>query len=1250
MGEEIRLLSVNINGLNSPNKRKKIFNKLIKARLNIICLQEVHVKRDHLYLLNYTKLGQLYTSLADTKKRGVAIYVQKHINSRLIFADDEGRLVMIEVEIGGKKCILVCIYAPNGNQKAFFQNLYSKLVEFDYSHICVVGDFNAIDDKDKDYISGNKNQEGKKRSVKKRLPTICHQIQEEFGLKDIWREKHPEDRQYTYFSARHSSWSRIDAVWMSGELRQGTQKVEIGINEWADHNPLWITWGGLKTRPRWRMDVRVLKDEQFLSHLKKEMSFFFQENNKEDANFLNVWETAKAVFRGLVINYIAGKRKKERARRDKLIEDLTKSEAMLQQDPNNRELNMNLKLVRHQINLLDQEDLEKKLRWMKQRQFENANKQGRWLTYRLKKEKERSRIHNLREGNGEWITGEEGKKKIAQEFYSDLYRKEDKSEQEIKKYLEESDLPKIPDISREILDREITEGEIERVMGKQKTGKTPGTDGLPIEYYKALWEVLSPYMTELFNRVIQEGQIPNSWSEALITLLPKEGSDLSLIQNYRPISLLNADYKLFAAVLAERLKGFLNQFIHEDQNGFLPGRQIRDNVRIIMNVLEYYETHIDKQLALVFVDAQKAFDRVSWSFLVGLLQHMQFGERFIQAIRSIYSKQSAKILINGDVSEQICIEKGTRQGCPLSPLLFILSLEPLLRGIRRNLEIKGLHIKNQQYKIQAYADDLVFILEDPTLSGPNLINELGKYGNVAGLKINKEKTKVITKNLTTKQGKELEANLGFQIVNKLRYLGIILSAKCTTIKEDNYLKLLHRTEQDLEKWKNLQTSLLGRIAIIKSYILPKWTYLFYTAPARLDNTFFKKLNQCVLKFIWQNKKPRIKLKMLQELKERGGFGLPKWEYYYQAANLVWVREWILLRRRRLLILEGSGLQQGWHHFLWQDKVKKYMSFAGHYVRNILIDTWKKVKGKFYSATPSWLVPLEAITYSSLYNREKHLSYRELLDAHGCLKTRIELELQGIKLDWWSYAQISSKYKKDKEKSGIDMTQQEIDGIILGKEERILSKIYKFLITYWIGDEIVKDSMIAWGRNIGYSIELIKWEEIWTKQLKFLMATSYKENLYKMVYRWHLPPARLAKMFSGLSPSCWKCGEIGTYYHVWWTCPKAIEFWRFIQRWILEITGYKLQLKPEYYLLNIRPDKIGTNIWCLITYITTAARICFAQYWKGKDLPAEDLILGKIIEYAEADRLTKILRDQKDSVYFQCWDQWYIWLNNRIKNG
>uniref|UniRef100_A0A2D4KI84 Reverse transcriptase domain-containing protein n=1 Tax=Micrurus paraensis TaxID=1970185 RepID=A0A2D4KI84_9SAUR len=210
------------------------------------------------------------------------------------------------------------------------------------------------------------------------------------------------------------------------------------------------------------------------------------------------------------------------------------------------------------------------------------------------------------------------------------------------------------------------------------------------------------------NEVLTKKEIPKTWTEAYITLIPKEGTDQQQIKNFRPISLLNSDYKIFASILAERLKRYLNNFIHPDQNGFLPKRQIRDNIRIILDTLEYYEAHPEKQMALIFLDAQKAFDNVNWRCMLLQLIQMGFGKKFVQAIETIYCKQSAMVMINGELTESININKGTRQGCPLSPLLFVLTLEVLNRNIRQDEEIKGMKIRKEEYKLQAFADDLVF--------------------------------------------------------------------------------------------------------------------------------------------------------------------------------------------------------------------------------------------------------------------------------------------------------------------------------------------------------------------------------------------------------------------------------------------------------------------------------------------------------------------------------------------------------------
>lgn len=135
--------------------------------------------------------------------------------------------------------------------------------------------------------------------------------------------------------------------------------------------------------------------------------------------------------------------------------------------------------------------------------------------------------------------------------------------------------------------------------------------------------------------MLDEGEIPNSWRKVHITLIYKEKMDPKEIKNYRMIYLLHVDYKIFASILTSRLRRVLAQMIHQDQAGFLPKRQMKRNVRIIMDTLEYYERQMEKQLALIFLVAQKAFDNVNWQFMMALLEDIQTGEVFIGLVKAI---------------------------------------------------------------------------------------------------------------------------------------------------------------------------------------------------------------------------------------------------------------------------------------------------------------------------------------------------------------------------------------------------------------------------------------------------------------------------------------------------------------------------------------------------------------------------------------------------------------------------------------
>lgn len=143
------------------------------------------------------------------------------------------------------------------------------------------------------------------------------------------------------------------------------------------------------------------------------------------------------------------------------------------------------------------------------------------------------------------------------------------------------------------------------------------------------------------NEALQGKEISDSWKEAAITQIHKEGSNDSDVKNYRQISLLNTDYKIYASILANRLKEYLVEYIGEDQVSFLPHRHLKDNIRILMNVIEVYDNLPGKKLGLTFVDAEKAFNNLNWEFMIRTLEEWNFGIKFINAVKGIYKEQKS---------------------------------------------------------------------------------------------------------------------------------------------------------------------------------------------------------------------------------------------------------------------------------------------------------------------------------------------------------------------------------------------------------------------------------------------------------------------------------------------------------------------------------------------------------------------------------------------------------------------------------
>lgn len=203
---------------------------------------------------------------------------------------------------------------------------------------------------------------------------------------------------------------------------------------------------------------------------------------------------------------------------------------------------------------------------------------------------------------------------------------------------------------------------------------------------------------DVINLSSKTHRLPESSTTAIITVIFKKNKDPLKCASYRPISLLNSDYKLISKVLANRLSLVLPKIINPDQSGFIQKRLSASNLSRFFNIIHLAKSRPDHTVAVV-LDTEKAFDRLEWPYLFKVLAQFGFGHTFINWVRTLYYNPKAKITTNGQISSPFSLHRSSRQGCPLSPSLFALAIEPLAEAVRRDPDIKGFKVGQTTHKI-----------------------------------------------------------------------------------------------------------------------------------------------------------------------------------------------------------------------------------------------------------------------------------------------------------------------------------------------------------------------------------------------------------------------------------------------------------------------------------------------------------------------------------------------------------------------
>ena len=275
-----------------------------------------------------------------------------------------------------------------------------------------------------------------------------------------------------------------------------------------------------------------------------------------------------------------------------------------------------------------------------------------------------------------------------------------------------------------------------------QNNKSPGADGLPKEFYITFWTELKEEICEMLNNIFLKKSLSNSQKQAIIKLLYKKG-DPKELKNWRPVSLLNTDYKILSKILANRLKPKMELLTGKDQYCGIQDRSIGMANNILTDMWNIETTYVKNTLIYLVIDQQKAFDRVDHKYLFDILKSLNLPDNFIQWVKIMYKNIYSNIEINGTTTRKINIMRSVRQGCPLSMLLFVLSAEGLAEKIRENKKITGYKINPRtEKKIVAFADDTTLILTNKQ-SIEESLKTINEYCQASGALTNKEKTEAI---------------------------------------------------------------------------------------------------------------------------------------------------------------------------------------------------------------------------------------------------------------------------------------------------------------------------------------------------------------------------------------------------------------------------------------------------------------------------------------------------------------------------
>ncbi|KAJ4784686.1 reverse transcriptase [Rhynchospora pubera] len=671
--------------------------------------------------------------------------------------------------------------------------------------------------------------------------------------------------------------------------------------------------------------------------------------------------------------------------------------------------------------------------------------------------------------------------------------------------------------------------EVKRTLFEMGPDKSPGPDGFTARFLQTNWHILGPTVVAQLKNVFEIGEVPEDWLRGHVTLIPKSAEPMTPA-DYRPISVGTILYRLMMKLVANRLRPHIKKVISHEQNAFLKGRNISDNIILVKEILHSFaQRNFKGQNFLLKVDINKAFDKLNWSFLQMAMKHLNIPWKIIHLMITSYSKAKITININGQGDGFLTPTQGLRQGCPMSPYIFIMSMEVLSRLLARASQrgmIQGVKVARTSPSIThaIYADDLILMGDTKESEVQAFKDILQIFGTASGLCINPTKSGLWFSNKCTENTilRVQEAWGARRVQGDERYLGVLIGTRGDCKR--NGRVLLDKLKTKLAGWKSQMLSHAGRLVLIKSVLMsmPVYTMSLEMLPKKI----VKDINSLLAKFFWGKTHKERYMSFIGWQKvckplEDGGLAVKDLQIFGEALflKLVWElmadddKLWVKVCKSKYYHVVGFWRAQGSNggSTMWRQVIK----MRGFFTQSV---RWHLGNGdKVLALSQPWFDIWN--THDAATNADRNLKVNSLLAQET---------------GEWDVQQLNRLFQPHQVDSIIGGAQKPVIGS--NQEDKLIWNVSKS------GRYSAKEGYkVLCIQRQGYNTaqETI-WKSIWKWKS---LAPKVKVFLWRLLQKGLPMAANIHSRIANFSPACQRCGEENEYeMHCLFFCNSSRQVW------------------------------------------------------------------------------------------------------------